>query len=55
MSENNQHAPKPKLNNPQILKRELEEALRQIKRPASGLLLGRIGADLNLSFGALFM
>jgi hypothetical protein len=33
----------------------LEEALRQIKRPASGLLLGGIGAGLNLSFGALFM
>ena len=44
-----------KPSNPEILKRTLENALRQIKRPASGLLLGGVGAGLNLSFGALFM
>lgn len=56
MSENNQGGtPEPKLSNPEILERELETALRQLNRPASGLLLGGIGAGLNLSFGALFM
>ena len=56
MSENNQEGtPEPKLSNPEILERELETALRQLNRPAAGLLLGGIGAGLNLSFGALFM
>lgn len=53
MSDNSQLSAKP--SNPEILERALENALRQIKRPASGLLLGGIGAGLNLSFGALFM
>lgn len=50
---NDQYSAKP--SNPEILERALENALRQIKRPGSGLLLGGIGAGLNLSFGALFM
>ena len=54
MSEGNQQL-SAKPSNPEILERTLEDALRQIKRPASGLLLGGISAGLNLSFGALFM
>lgn len=57
MPEDNQRSspPDPKLTNPEILENTLENALRQIKRPAGGLLLGGISAGLNLSFGALFM
>lgn len=51
--DNDQLSAKP--SNPEILERALEDALRQITRPASGLLLGGVGAGLNLSFGALFM
>lgn len=38
-----------------ILERELENALREARRPAKGLLLSGVSAGLNLSFGALFM
>lgn len=38
-----------------VLEEELENALREINRPPSGLFLSGIAAGLNVSFGALFM
>ncbi|WP_313693947.1 formate/nitrite transporter family protein [Halorarum halobium] len=38
-----------------ILEREMENALREMDRPLSGLFLSGVSAGLNLSFGALFM
>ena len=38
-----------------ILEREMENALTEMDRPASGLFLSGVSAGLNLSFGALFM
>lgn len=47
--------PEPTLAARQILGRELENALKQIERPARGLFLSAIAAGLNVSFGALLM
>ena len=47
--------PEPPLAARQILGRELENALKQIRRPASGLFISAIAAGLNVSFGALLM
>jgi formate/nitrite transporter FocA (FNT family) len=38
-----------------ILEREMENALKELDRPAKGLFLSGLSAGLNLSFGALFM
>ena len=38
-----------------ILEREMENALKEINRPAKGVFLSGFSAGLNLSFGALFM
>jgi formate-nitrite transporter family protein len=38
-----------------ILEREMEDALQEIERPASGVFVSGLAAGLNLSFGALFM
>lgn len=38
-----------------ILEREMENALKEIERPAAGLFLSGLSAGLNLSFGALLM
>lgn len=38
-----------------ILEREMESALQEINRPATGVFLSGFSAGLNLSFGALFM
>jgi formate/nitrite transporter FocA (FNT family) len=38
-----------------ILEREMENALREINRPAKGVFLSGFAAGLSLSFGALFM
>ncbi|GAA0465558.1 formate/nitrite transporter family protein [Halococcus dombrowskii] len=48
-------SPEPTLAARQILGRELENALKQIRRPASGLFVSAIAAGLNVSFGALLM
>ncbi|MFD1514497.1 formate/nitrite transporter family protein [Halomarina rubra] len=47
--------PEPTLAARQILGRELENALKQIRRPADGLFLSALAAGLNVSFGALLM
>lgn len=47
--------PEPTLAARQILGRELENALKQIRRPTSGLFISAVGAGLNVSFGALLM
>lgn len=38
-----------------ILEREIENALREIRRPPKGVFLSGLSAGLNVSFGALFM
>lgn len=38
-----------------ILEREMENALQELRRPSRGLFLSGFSAGLNLSFGALFM
>ena len=38
-----------------ILEREMENALQEVRRPATGLALSAFSAGLSLSFGALFM
>jgi len=38
-----------------ILEREMENALKEIRRPSKGLFLSGLSAGLNLSFGALLM
>ncbi|WP_101294182.1 formate/nitrite transporter family protein [Halegenticoccus soli] len=38
-----------------ILEQEMENALKEINRPAKGVFLSGISAGLNVSFGALFM
>lgn len=47
--------PEPTLAARQILGRELEIAVKQIRRPASGLFISAVTAGLNVSFGALLM
>lgn len=47
--------PEPTLGVRQILQRELVIALKQIKRPASGLFIAGFTAGLNVSIGALLM
>ena len=47
--------PEPTLAARQILGRELEIAIKQIRRPASGLFISAVTAGLNVSFGALLM
>lgn len=48
-------APEPTLAARQILGRKFENALKQIKRPASGLFVSAVAASLNVSFGVLLM
>ncbi|GAA0251967.1 formate/nitrite transporter family protein [Haladaptatus pallidirubidus] len=38
-----------------ILEREINNALKEIRRPSKGLFLSGLAAGLNVSFGALFM
>jgi formate/nitrite transporter FocA (FNT family) len=38
-----------------ILQREIQNALREIKRPTPAVLISGVSAGLNVSFGALFM
>lgn len=54
-SEKSESTPEPSLTVRQILQRELEIALKQIRRPASGLFIAGFAAGLNVSFGALLM
>ena len=39
----------------EILRREIESAIREFNRPWEGLALSALSAGLNVSFGALFM
>lgn len=55
MSSDSEETPEPTLASHQILQRELENALKQIKRPVSGLFISAVAAGLNVSFGALLM
>ncbi|WP_049998478.1 formate/nitrite transporter family protein [Halococcus sediminicola] len=54
-NETTRSTPEPPLAAQQILGRELENALKQIRRPPSGLFISAIAAGLNVSFGALLM
>ena len=47
--------PEPTLGVRQILHRELVIALKQIRRPSSGLFIAGVAAGLNVSIGALLM
>lgn len=47
--------PEPTLGVRQILRRELVIALKQIRRPASGLFIAGVAAGINVSVGALLM
>lgn len=38
-----------------IIEREMESSLKEIRRPSKGVFLSALAAGLNLSFGALFM
>ncbi|WP_336364998.1 formate/nitrite transporter family protein [Halalkalicoccus salilacus] len=51
----NEGTPEPTLGVRQILQRELVIALKQIKRPTSGLFIAGFTAGLNVSIGALLM
>lgn len=55
MSSEDEGTPEPTLAARQILQRELTIALKQIRRPASGLFIAGFAAGLNVSFGALLM
>jgi formate/nitrite transporter FocA (FNT family) len=55
VSSEDEETPEPTLSSQQILRRELENALKQIERPASGLFISAVAAGLNVSFGALLM
>ncbi|HEX6303211.1 MAG TPA: formate/nitrite transporter family protein [Anaerolineales bacterium] len=55
MSDEKSSPERTKKSYEEILEQEIEEGLKELNRPASGLLISGLSAGLDIGFGALFM